>query len=327
MQFRVRGVTRGLVTIVAIPVTLLAGMVVAPSAAPAADAKQWPIAAAADAAVQQASDDGAIRPLIVGGHGATQPYPWMVSLQFNHPSDPNWHFCGGTLVSRRYVLTNAHCVTNNDGSPVDPAEFQIHARIGSHDRTSGGIVANVARILPHPQWDWGTGTDAVADIALLYLEDYIQLQHIEIAPKTVGFPGTRSAATRLLGWGVTEPDGNGPVPIQLQELDTRLVSNSLCSGGLSISAGELCIGNPNGTDGPCYGDSGGPALQKIDRRWKLVGGTSRGTTAGCGVAPAIYTDATYYRPWIFATMRTGTVSPPVSLAEPANVQKYHWIAG
>ncbi len=315
-----------MVACTATALALLGGIALAPSAASATDTRQWPVVAAADAAAS-AGDEGSIRPLIIGGHGATEAYPWMVSLQFNHPSDPNWHFCGGTLVSRRFVVTNAHCITYDDGSPVDPTEFGIHVRIGSHDRTSGGIVANVAKILPHPQWDWGTGPDAVADIALLYLEDYIQLQHIEIAPKTVGFPGTRSAAVRLLGWGVTEPDGSGPVPIQLQELDTMLVAKRLCSGGLPISEGELCIANPNGTDGPCYGDSGGPALQKIDRRWKLIGGTSRGTTADCGVGHATYTDVPYYRPWIVNTMRTGTVSPPVSLAVRANAQEHYWMSG
>lgn len=327
MLNRVWSATRSLATVVAMPVALLAGMVVAPSAASAAPAKQWPVVAAADAAAQQrkSGGDGEFRPLIIGGHGATEAYPWIASLQFNYPGDPNFHFCGGTLVSRRWVVTNAHCVTYGDGSPVDPAQFQIHARIGSHNRTRGGVVTNVVKILVHPQWDWGTGSDAVADIALLYLEDYIQLQQAEIATATVGFPGTSSAKTRLLGWGVTEPDGSGPLPIQLQELDTQLLPKQLCSGGIPITLGELCIASPNDTDGPCYGDSGGPALQKITKRWQLVGGTSRGATPDCGVGPTVYTDETYYRPWIFETMRTGTVSPPVSRAVRANAQKRNWM--
>lgn len=326
VQLKIGRVGRGIAALAVVPAALLASMLVAPSAASAAEAKQWPVAIAADEAARQGktANGGTFQPLIIGGHGATEPYSWMVSLQFNHPNDPDWHFCGGTLVTRLWVVTNAHCVTYDDGSPIDPAEFQVHARIGSHNRTSGGIAVNVAEVLPHPQWDWGTGGGPVADIALLRLEEYVQLQHVEIATKT-GLPGTRAAATRLLGWGVTEPDGWGPAPIQLQELDTKLVSTRLCSGGLAITVGELCIESPNNTDGPCYGDSGGPALQKIDKRWKLVGGTSRGTGAPCGVGPTIYTNTTYYRPWLFDTMRTGVVAPAVTPAERANAYKPHWL--
>src|SRR5206468_11525293 len=73
------------------------------------------------------------------------------------------------------------------------------------------------------------------------------------------FPTRRSSDLRLLGWGVTEPDGGGSLPVMVQELDIdppAILPADRCAAG-GITAGELCINNVNGTDGPCFGDSGG----------------------------------------------------------------------
>lgn len=247
---------------------------------------------------------GTASPYVVGGHAPSQAYPAMASLQLDWRGDPNWHSCGATLVSRRYVVTNAHCVTNPDGTGKDPHLY--HLRIGSADRTSGGVVAGVTAVLPHADWAWGARPGPVADIALLRLDTYVQLQQIEVAPHLAPWPGS---TTRLLGWGVTEPAGEGPLPTGLQEIDTRVVAPAQCAAA-GITAGEICVGNPHGTDGACYGDSGGPALQRVDsRRWSLVGGASRETTRACGTGPVVYTDITFYRNWMFEVMRTGTVPP------------------
>ena len=49
-------------------------------------------------------------PLIVGGAEA-QAYsrPWQASLQEDFGSAGYFHFCGGTLITNRYVATTAHC--------------------------------------------------------------------------------------------------------------------------------------------------------------------------------------------------------------------------
>ena len=244
---------------------------------------------------------------IIGGHGATESYSAMASLEIVRGDDANYHICGGTLVFHRWVEINAHCVTQDDGTPYPAAMF--HVRIGSGDRTTGGVVVGVAEILPHAEWDWATGTDRVADITMLRLDTYVQLQPIEI-PTRLGKP---KATTRLLGWGITEPSMEGPLPNALQELDSRLIGATNCAGaagGGGITAGELCVASVNGTDGPCYGDSGGPAMQQVTaKRWQLVGSASRETGEFCGTGPTIYTDLAYYRNWVYEVARTGKVPP------------------
>ncbi len=270
----------------------------------------------ASAQVAPGTDDGGVGVTVVGGHPATEPYPAMASLQTTHRGDPNFHFCAATLVSRMWAVTNAHCVTSPDGG-VMPAAL-LHLRIGSHSRLDGGAVAGVSAVLPHASWDWATGPNPVADIAMLKLDRFVPMQPIEIAPRL----GRRSAPTRLLGWGVTEPSGQAPdIPVDLQELDTRILPPQRCTAGF-ISAGEICVNNPHGTDGACYGDSGGPLLQKVTaNRWQVVGGASRGTAEPfCGTAPTVYTDHTFYRTWIYTVMRTGAVPPPAPGQEPTPPQ-------
>ena len=234
----------------------------------------------------------------------------MASLQINHNGDPNWHLCGAVLVSHRYVATNAHCVTEFPSPAPDPASM-FHLRIGSLDRTSGGVVAGVEQVLVNPDWNWGD-SPVVSDIALLRLDTYVQLQ-----PKEIASSIRPNAGVRLEGWGVTEPDGEGPLPLMLQALDTRLLLADRCAAG-GITAGEICVSNKNGTDGPCFGDSGSPAQQRIPGtdRWAGIGGASRETTEFCGTGPGIYTDWSYFRTWMYNVMRTGVV-PPRTAGGPA----------
>jgi secreted trypsin-like serine protease len=115
-----------------------------------------------------------------------------------------------------------------------------------------------------------------------------------------------------VGWGSTEPTGGGSPAVTLQELDSVVLPNSDCAAG-GIGAGEICVDSPNGNSGICIGDSGGPALQRgTFNIWQAVGSVSRGlaTATACGDKPIIFTDLTYYRPWLAQVILTGQVPPP-----------------
>ncbi|MFY1689640.1 S1 family peptidase [Plantactinospora sp. WMMB782] len=279
--------------------------------------------AAPVAAVPGESPD--VTPLIVGGRDATEPYPGMASLQRHRDGDPNWHACGAVLIHAEYLLTNAHCVANLDGTAPDPNLF--HVRIGSHDRTSGGVVRDLDSIFVHADWDWGSGDNRVADIALLRLGSPVRLDAYAI-PRLIRVDGP----ARLLGWGSTKPTGEGPAPVILQELDTRLLPGSAaCAGAAPAqSEGEICVDSPAGS-GACFGDSGGPALTRQAGEWVLVGTASRETNKQCGVGPLVYTSSLYYRSWIDEVIRTGTVPPGTGrAADPtagSAADGHRWLAG
>lgn len=48
---------------------------------------------------------------IVGGNSASfGAYPYQVSLRNTSSYGHSGHFCGGSLISERWILTSAHCV-------------------------------------------------------------------------------------------------------------------------------------------------------------------------------------------------------------------------
>ncbi len=223
----------------------------------------------------------AARPAIIGGRVSTDVYPFMASLQ----EKSGFPFCGGTLVAPTWIITAKHCVQ---------WQKDVHARLGSDNRSDGGEVIDVASTVLHKD----------ADLALLQLASPASGTPLSI-PASTPAPGT---PLRLLGWGMMCTDSTVcSYPQALHEVDVTRAQDSACTNAL-IPGKEMCLGEAGA--GACHGDSGGPALVKQGDGWAVVGATDRlgvhTQTGYCGQSGVIYEDLTAFRDWVSQTIGGGS---------------------
>ncbi|GLH99886.1 S1 family peptidase [Phytohabitans aurantiacus] len=269
------------------------------------------VAAMVTVAAPAGADPGGepVTPMIIGGDLATETYTGMGSLQ--RKAD-QWHSCAVWLsdLSPRHAITNAHCVTTYPTStPRDASLYQV--RFGSNNRLDGGKLVGIKRILPHAAWNWGAGTGADADIAVLELDQPVRLKPFHIPTRTPA-PSSKRTTVRAIGWGLTSwPGWTGPAPVDLSQLTMDIVDPSSCAAA-DIGVGEICVIGPDSATGICFGDSGSPVLQRSRHwgtRWDALGGFSRAVDEQTCTGAAVMTDAAYYRTWIRTVIRTGVVPP------------------
>jgi secreted trypsin-like serine protease len=228
-----------------------------------------------------------LSPHIVGGQDATQAYPFMASLN----SSDGW-FCGASLIRPTWILTARHCVTGENDTPSAPQTLTF--RIGSLQRDSGGTVAQGKRVVRN---------DSGWDTALVELTAPVPQQPTDIATSApVG------STVRLIGWGCTVDPGCNSLPTVLQQLDTSILPDSSCGS----DEHQICLNDPDGWRGNCYGDSGGPALLAAGSSW-LVAGTSFGNLAStCGKGLSVFSEVPNLKSWIesYAGPGGSTAPPP-----------------
>ncbi|GAA3348859.1 serine protease [Amorphoplanes nipponensis] len=299
-------------------VTIASLLTVAPQPASAASPPQTAVPARA-AVSATPSDDDVVSPFIIGGSDATEPYPFAARVLTTFPGIGTAK-CTGTFVrttrGRIGVVSNAHCFElPGDNQPAPLANVQVQAGSTHLDKL---VTLNATGLQLHPEWDWMTGTDRVADVAVIILKipAGLAIRAIPIADWARAYQ-----KVRLLGWGKTTYDATQPPPV-LQQLDTRLTASSACAVA-GITAGELCVAAASNGGSPCFGDSGGPALRARAGSWALLGSASRGTDESTCTGAMIYTDATYYAGWIERAV-DGKHKPHRPRPAAPSTTKRHW---
>lgn len=157
-------------------------------------------------------------------------------------------FCSGTLVTPNVVVTAAHCISPEIGSP---SWDQVEVFFGT-DVSAGGTFIEVVDGLPHPGFDTSL-EDPQNDIAMLRLGSAAPVTPVTMAD----LPPVGTTLT-LVGFGITQAGGDGAGL-------KRVTQATILGEEGSVFFMEVA---PSGT---CNGDSGGTALWNDGGVERLVG--------------------------------------------------------
>jgi hypothetical protein len=277
--------------------------------------------------LQTAAQSGTER--VIGGvQSKNASWPFMAYLLIGG----NWQ-CGGSLVSRQFILTAAHCTYNDETKKVwDAGAFSV--RLGSNDSQAGGTLHRVRRVIMHENYNPATNQN---DIALLELDAPVDVPTIAIEGVSSRSSSVRfSAASRsspfgkIVGWGRVDPKVQNSISRYLMEAPIPIVDSATCNAVMgktmrgAIDARRICAGQSQGGVDSCNGDSGGPLLEPGDSaNWVEVGVVSWGVSS-CGDPKTygVYTRVGAFSDWL--TRNIGVVAggappapPPPPVSTPA----------
>ncbi len=236
-----------------------------------------------------------VKPKIVGGEEVQQIYPWMASLQSLLPNGTYQHFCGGSLIHEKWILTAAHCVLG-----VNPEQLRVVLGTLNLNNTNNAEIKLVNNIGIHAGYNRNVFLN---DIALVELATPSSATPIRLADENMQNQLVENDSLTVSGWGRLSEGGNAPNVLNEVSVPMRTYAQCLQAypGNLSITSRDtICAGLIQGGQDSCQGDSGGPLFVLQNGVHQQVGIVSWGQGCARPERYGVYTKVSSYRLWIDA---------------------------
>ena len=168
-------------------------------------------------------------------------------------NDPGIAFCAGSLISKNYVLTAAHCFYPlNESSPSN-----YFVLIGAHYiNDTDAIRMPIKSIRLHENYDHQLYLN---DIALVELSSSVDLNDSNIGliclpMKNLSIYPFESTESVVAGWGSLRENGSMSYTLQQIQLPIMSNNNKDCLGQISENRTQFCAGLDQGQGDACQGD-------------------------------------------------------------------------
>ncbi|XP_065350800.1 serine protease 53-like [Cloeon dipterum] len=250
-----------------------------------------------------------------GTDAKLRDFPWSAALFRTSTASPPEYTCTGSLISKKFILTAAHCVY--EARALLPPQALIVA-LGKEQLNDGwtsdsGVqLHSLRKIVAHEEYNLD---DHRNDIALLELNRDVEFSVI-ISPvclwfKTKNVDIIQGRNGTIAGWGLVADYDTGNI---LQKLELPIFSIDECSsihGKESYYARKLqqspsfCAGYLFKNTNPCNGDSGSALVLQEENVFFVRGIVSETIARNVYGAkfcdpefPAVFTDVAGFREWI-----------------------------
>ena len=192
---------------------------------------------------------------IIGGK-VSKDHPAVVGLMFKKSIS-----CTGTLITKRSVLTAAHClvVNNRNRTIINEPNSVVFTKGKKRIQKIRVVGSNI-----HPNYD---ADNLINDLAILYLAEESQQEPMKIYTEDPSLLNNGEAT--IVGFGETKRGSYGVK----RRAQMRFIGND---------DDYVYVQSPNKKHrSSCYGDSGGPVLVDSRSTTYIAGVLSYGSTIKC----------------------------------------------
>ncbi|XP_055384259.1 probable serine/threonine-protein kinase DDB_G0282963 isoform X1 [Condylostylus longicornis] len=247
--------------------------------------------------IDEEFDERMMQRIIHGGEVRRGQHPWQATIRIKGINGISNHLCGAVLISRRHLLTAAHCI-----SDYEKGAFFI--RLADHRTYEDDPEERDVFI-----HDWyihekyRSGNHMNNDIALIVIKNPVEstdyIQPICLPNGKIEYENGKMCT--ISGWGSERTGTSAPSKV-LRAAKIPILNDTICKQpdvyGNHITEGMFCAGYLDGKVDACDGDSGGPMVCTEGDSEVLYGITSWGLRCGSENKPGVYVKISEYLDWI-----------------------------